>query len=593
MMLGRINATRPTKQFRWPAPSQGWVQSGNIVNASPKQAEVLDNLFPTAQGARLRGGLTERADLGAAVRRLFTYASGDAAVLFGTTATGVYDTADATLPVVGATTSGDWSVQQISTSGGEFLVCVNGSDYAHFYDGTDWSPIAGAGLNALAFDALATAFTVGETVTGGSSGASAEIIGILPTAADEGTLILGAITSGPFTDDEAITSAGGAAVADGGSASGSAIAITGVATTALSQVSLYANRLFFVEKGTMTVWYLPVEAIGGAAADLNLGSVFRDGGSVLFTATWSVDSGEGLDDLFVAVSTNGEVAIYQGTDPGDDEAWFLQGVYRISKPLDKHAWFNAGGDLVLLTEDGIIPVSQVIAKDRAALQESAITYPIEDAWRSVIASRTVTYPITATLWQSQTMLVVGTPLRVSNVPAAFVANAKTGAWCRFTGWDVRCSAVFDDKLYFGTNAGMVYRGDVGGTDAGMEYTGWYVPKHNECGTLATKDANAAHVLYRAAEELDVHLDAVSDYETGDPPSVATSVAFTGSSWGTGVWGTFIWGTGEATQVQNLWRGAVASGITLAPSVAVKSNQIDRIDFELLATQLRFEEGNPL
>ena len=47
-------------------------------------------------------------------------------------------------------------------------------------------------------------------------------------------------------------------------------AITGVATSSLSFVWAYANRLFFVEKGTTRAWYLAVDSIAGAAQKFDL-----------------------------------------------------------------------------------------------------------------------------------------------------------------------------------------------------------------------------------------------------------------------------------------------------------------------------------
>ena len=55
------NARVPvTSDVLFPAPTKGWVQSGNITTAGPDQAEVLDNIFPTAQGGRVRGGTRRR-----------------------------------------------------------------------------------------------------------------------------------------------------------------------------------------------------------------------------------------------------------------------------------------------------------------------------------------------------------------------------------------------------------------------------------------------------------------------------------------------------------------------------------------------------
>jgi len=493
----------------FPAPTKGWVQSGNIVAAGRDQAEVLDNFIPTAQGARLRGGIVEHADLGAACVQVFNYSSGSTETLFGATATDIYDTANVGGGAVRASlTSGDWSTAQISTSGGQFLVGVNGADTGWTYNGS----FAG-------------------------------------------------------------------------------ISLTGVTASDLSQVWLFKERLFFVEEATTSVWYLPVESIGGTVTEIDLGAVLNKGGNILFGATWSLDSGSGLDDVCVFVSSNGEIAVYEGTDPSNASTWSLVGVYDIGKPLNKHGSFRAGGDLAILTVDGIVPVSAAIKKDRAALQLDAITYPIEDAWRSAVANRTAAYPVTATLWQSRTMLLVGTPEQAGGKNISFAANARTGGWGRFTGWDVRCSAVSNDILYFGSNNGKVYVADEGGTDDDVQFTGIYVPKFATGGKLM--DANAVSLTYRATAEIDIDFAAHGDYQVDEIVAPAVTLAVSGDVWGTGVWGTFVWGSGAELFSFTTWQAAYATGYSLAPSFAVTSNQVAALGLELLVARLRYETGYDL
>ena len=594
--MQRGGRRRQTQEILFPAPVKGWVKSGNITTAAPDQAEVLDNFFPTAQGARLRAGNTEYADIGAAIVRLFAYA-GAAQDLFASTASGIYDCdriagGGGTFADVTGLGSGDWSTANISTSAGDYLIAVNGTDYAHYWTGSAWNPIAAAAVNNLGYDALTAAFAVGETVTGGTSGATAEILSIVQTSATAGTLRIGAITGGPFQDNEALTDgATGAATANGASASGSAIAITGVATTALSQVWNFKERLFFVEKDTLSVWYLPTASIGGAATEINLGAVFKRGGSLLFGATWSLDSGAGLDDVCLFVTDQGEVAVYEGTDPSSATTWALAGVYDIAKPFDKHAYFKAGGDLAILTYDGIIPVSDALRKDRAALQAVAISYPIEDAWKE--ATDGTLFPVNATLWQSEAMLLVGVEAASDGMSQAFVANARTGAWCRYTGWDVRCSAVSADDLYFGTNAGKVLKAETGGDDDGTQYTATYVPKFQQAGA-GTMIANHAGLTFKASGTPVFAMGAFSDYEVGDLSAPTTTGITSGQSvWGTGVWGTFVWGSTADAATYTRWATVRAAGYSLAPAVKVTANTTAAPTFEILATRLRFETGNPL
>lgn len=511
-MLGRTGEQRVarTRTDTFPAPTRGWVQSGNLVAASPDQAEVLDNFIVTAQGARLRGGKASQGDLGAPVVRLFVYQSGDNLTLFGATETDVFDVSDiAGGAVKASTTSGDWSTTQISTPGGQFLVGVNGDDTGFTYNGSAFSDLA----------------------------------------------------------------------------------LTGVAEDALSQVWLFKERLFFVEKGTQSVWYLPVESIGGTASEIDLGSVFRRGGNLLFGATWSLDSGSGLDDVCLFVSDVGEIAVFEGTDPGSASTWALVGVYDIGKPVNKHGFFKAGGDLAIVTQDGIIPVSAALQKDRAALQVDAISYPIEDAWKSAILNGDSAFPVSATLWQSGTLLLVGTPATDAGLPVSFASNARTGGWSRITGWDVRCSAVFGDRLYFGSNDGKVYLADSTGTDDGQQYTGVYVPKFKYSDTL--NSVNSVGLTYKSVQPIDVSLSAFADYNVDRSPPPPTAPIDEYDVWGTGVWGSFVWGSRAEVRTYTTWQSAYANGYSTASGVSVTINQTAPIPFEIIVTRLRHESGYAL
>jgi hypothetical protein len=588
---------RRVQTEEWPAPIRGWVQAGSL--SAPKDAaEQLDNFFPTATTVRLRNGHAEYADLGAAVKRVFNY-TGQSEDLLAATATALWDVdrvngGSNAFAEVEELSSGDWADTHISTSGGEFSVLVNGADYAEYWDGTDFNPISTEAINDLNFDVETGVFTPGLTVTGGTSGATATIFSVTKSAAAAGILKVGTIT-GTFQDNETITdSSTGSATSDipSGTSSASSITITGVATTALSQPWIFKERLFFVEGATQSVWYLPVKAIGGAATEINLGSVFKRGGHVLFGATWSVDSGSGLDDMCVFATTNGEIAVYQGTDPASASTWALVGVYDIGKPLNKHAHFKAGGDLAILTDDGIIPVSQAMNQDRAALQAGSLTLYIEDAWQKAIADTTVSFPITATLWQSQTMLLVGVPTTVNGVNVAYVANARTGAWCRYTGWDVRCSTVANDDLYFGSDDGKVYKAETGGDDAGVSYTGICVPKFSAAGPN-NKIMNRAQVVSLAATDPTIKLQGLTDYNVPAFTVPTPTGVLNGSTWGVGVWGTFVWGSNADKNSYSSWKKVNGKGFAVSVAALVTSLNTTAPNVELTGFKLRYEVGSVL
>ena len=249
-------------------------------------------------------------------------------------------------------------------------------------------------------------------------------------------------------------------------------AITGVTSSELSYVSKHKSRLWFVQKNSLKAWYLPVDSIAGAAADLSLAGIMQRGGSLMFIATWSQDAGDGQDDRIVFVSTEGEVAVYQGSNPASAADWSLVGLYNITKPLGPKCHFPAGGDLVIGTETGLIPLSAVTQKDPAAMDVSALSVAIEQSWRDQVKRRTVDQPMEMVKWPRENMLMVSLP---HDQTTSFVANIQTGAWCKYIGWDVQAATVFRDQMYIGDRAGLVYAAEVGGSDEGPATGDLFVP----------------------------------------------------------------------------------------------------------------------
>lgn len=372
----------------------------------------------------------------------------------------------------------------------------------------------------------------------------------------------------------------------------SPISITGGTTADFSHVWAFKSRLFFIEGGTMSAWYLPVDSVGGAATEIPLGGVFNLGGSLLFGGTWSLDSGDGLDDVCLFFTDKGEVAVYTGTDPSSSTTWSLKGVYRIGRPLGKNAHFKAGGDFAVVTDDGIVPISAAIQQDRAALKANAVTYPIESLWRDTVAERSgTTLEFDAALWHSETMLVIAVPT-FSALPAyVLVSNARTGAWSRYTGWDARCLAIYQDRLYFGTASDTILRGEVTGADEDVNYTATWVPRFDRLNDPGEKVAHHARLVARSSLNYSLQLFAQADYETSIPTPLAADGAESAGAWDTGLWGTMMWGTGAGAKVSvSEWQNVSATGHALAPGLQVTSGRTNKPDIEIVALDLHFERG---
>ena len=127
-------------------------------------------------------------------------------------------------------------------------------------------------------------------------------------------------------------------------------AVTGVTTTTLANINIHKTRVWFCENGTLKAWYLPTNAVGGAALALDLSNLCQRGGYLVTMATWSYDNGRGMDDYAVFVTSEGEVIVYQGTDPASSATWSLVGVYAIGTPLGRRCAVKYGGDLLLISQ---------------------------------------------------------------------------------------------------------------------------------------------------------------------------------------------------------------------------------------------------
>lgn len=377
-----------------------------------------------------------------------------------------------------------------------------------------------------------------------------------------------------------------------GAAWGTAPAITGVTATTLVHVWQFKNRLFFIEKDTLNAWYLPIDAIGGAAVKFPLGGVVKRGGSLIMGASWSLDTGLGLAEKCVFVTTEGEVAIYEGTDPSSLATWALQGVYRIGRPLGQRAKLQAGGDLAIATDIGIVPLSQAINTDLGALGNRAITHQIEDDWAAEVLQRVGTYPWHVEMWPTKQLMIVAMPSYSSLPKRCYVANIRTGAWCRYTGWDTHCLGLYQDRLFFGTGTGTIVEAETGGTDQGAPYTAAYVGLYEACGAQGLpKVVSLIRPVYLASQPIGDKASVCFDYVSTLPSAPNAAAIIPGANtWDSGLWGTAVWSDAATPAVQKNWGAATGEGDAIAPAIQVTIGQAGVPDIVLVQTDIQFQIG---
>lgn len=246
-------------------------------------------------------------------------------------------------------------------------------------------------------------------------------------------------------------------------------AITGVTTNKFIHVNLFKNRIWFVEKNSFKVWYLPVQSVGGAAQSIDFSSLFKLGGYLMGMITVTIDNSGGIDDYAAFVTSEGEIALYRGNDPTSISTFQLTGFFRIGRPIGRRFYAKVGSDVVLLTGDGFIQISKALMTDRAQSQD-ALSYKIVNLVSDDVRSYSGNFGWQPLLHPVGNKLIINVPVNENNTQYQYVMNTITGAWCKFKGWNAACWELFQDNIYFGGNQ-IIGKADYGHDDNGSAING--------------------------------------------------------------------------------------------------------------------------
>lgn len=288
---------------------------------------------------------------------------------------------------------------------------------------------------------------------------------------------------------------------------------------------VHKARLWFIEKETLRSWYLETNAIQGAATLLDLGPRFYKGGYLVAQGTWSLDSGAGMDDVAVFVTNEGQVAVFQGLDPTDPDNWSLVGVFDVARPIGNQPLVKWGADLAIITEDGLLPLSQALAKDRDEAKKIALTSKIATAFADASASYGSLYGWSAITYSGRgSLAIINVPTTELSAAQQFVQSIESGGWCRFTGLNAICWAQANGSVYFGGAVG-VYEWDVGASDDGEVITADMTPAFSAFGNgNVLKKFTMVRSKLRAPSIVKPALEILTDYEEREPTAVQNVVA---------------------------------------------------------------------
>jgi hypothetical protein len=575
-----------------PSPIGGWNARDSLAEMNPLDAVQMVNFFPTPTDVTLRKGYTKHSTgISGAVLSIFNYSSPTGREIFASTDDTIYnvDTPTATVSLTNIT-SGEWVHTSLTTAGGSFMPAVNGADPMIVYDGTVWSRSAttdtaqtissitrgGTGnLTATLTTAVAHGLVTGNTITVAGA-VPAEFNGAYRVTVIDATTLTYVMPVAPSGDASTV---GTYTVK---------YYITGENSNTFATVNLFKERLYFVIEDTLDFCYLPVDSINGAVSRFPLGGIFKNGGYLQAMGTWTIDAGYGVDDLAAFVTSNGEVAVYKGSDPSDPNDWALVGIWQLGQTFNRKCMFKFGGDLLVLTEGGLVPLSAGLQSTRLDPRVN-ITDKIFFAISQATSQYSTFYGWQINYFARQNMLIL-------NVPAIggseqYVMHNITKSWAKFTNINANCWELSGDDMYFG---GIGYVGKFYDTDAdaGNNIRGFVQQAYSY---FESRGQLKRFTLVRPILQTDNGLPTVLcglsvDFETID---LTSQISFNPSILQTGLWDVATWDNanwGGGLTTTKIWQGV--SGLGYAGSVSL--NVVSQgIEFHWASTDYVMERGGVL
>ena len=365
--------------------------------------------------------------------------------------------------------------------------------------------------------------------------------------------------------------------------------ITGVTNSNLSNITLFKNRIWFIEKNTLKAWYLPTSSIGGAAQSQDMSSLCRFGGRLVDLDTWTLDAGYGVDDNLAFITSIGETIVFRGTDPASAATWTLIGVWKLGSPVGSRAMLKWGGDLLILTYDGLVPLA-------AALQSSRLDprVALSDKIQGAITAATTQYGGAHTDVGWQVVYVAKYNALWINVPVAdgqqeqYAMNTITKSWCQFMGWAAYCWEMSEDTPYFGSDGYVGMAWDDGYVDDTSNITTTTLQAFTYLGSRGVKKyftRARPSIFTNGYPAITVGMNI--DFDTTDSTGPVT---FSSSAYGvwdaaTSTWDTALWGSD--LQIQNLWLGITGIGYCGAIQMKTASSGLQ---IQWASTDLVYQTG---
>lgn len=370
--------------------------------------------------------------------------------------------------------------------------------------------------------------------------------------------------------------------------------ISGLDPAKISWAFAYKARLWFVKKNSMEMFFLPLDAVGGAASPMPIGGNFNRGGYLVALGGWSTNTGAGLSARLLAITSEGEVASFSGSDPSDASNWGLDSVFYVSQPLGPYAYTTIGGDLAIMTRRGLVPVSSMMSGVPSEVMfANAMTKRISNAIKRLTVSwQSLPYPIQVFNHPEIQWLTINVYDESLDKPVQYVMNIISGAWGRFD-YPARVVKTYDNVTYIGTDDGKIYTVNPGsfvdypdnesdGEQIQLKVTSAY--SYLGAPTI-NKHAKLIRPVIRSRSKPAFNMRVLSDFRREDyDPYIVPTPAFNDPIWDEAIWDEARWG--GANEIHLPWLSANELGYAFSWQLKASTG----VEFRLSAIEWVYEAG---
>jgi hypothetical protein len=358
--------------------------------------------------------------------------------------------------------------------------------------------------------------------------------------------------------------------------------LVGLDPATIVDVHVHKNRIWFAERDSSVLYFLPVNALAGELGVLNLS--FSMGGWTNCMFTWTMDAAESTDDLFIAQSSEGEIFAYTGMVPDDPADWRRVARYSIGAPLGRKSVAPYNGDHLMMTKYGLVSFSKLVGGqtsqgDQHGTASGRISRTIND----IVRGRQNSEGWEVVNAPSFQYIILSLPEYSGEAPYQFVMNSLTGAWTTF---DLPAETFIEYKglLYFADSVGTVFRhGDsdmdnvaLDGMSADAIVSGFQQAFYYFGTPGQSKHYKLIRPIFETAVTpqfvLDISTDFSSDGGLADLP-VPALVEQEGVFWDDADWDEDIWV--QRLDVHQDWIGLRGAGYCASLSVRISSTEETR------------------